>query len=206
MKNFICWLVEHDLYQSVFPFLREEPPPDERAKMYQNKQDYIQAVTQGAKQTEVAAEKIVSARFGSWVVGEETLLELINKAAVVPAHNNNPEFNIAFAHVKSNEKLPNGKSRFRILAFWEGSNTIKSIENLDPIGGIVYIGGYITDVWVNSAWRGKDRSGFSLYKELRKFASRRGIVGLSPGDNLTSKSYRISQAKYDYGRSNENIP
>jgi hypothetical protein len=89
MKNFICWLIKHDLYQSVFPFLREEPPPDEHEK----------------------------------------------------------------------------------------------VLNLDPIGGIVYIGGYITDVWVNSAWRGKDRSGFSLYKELRKFYYS-GVVMITHGASL----------------------
>jgi hypothetical protein len=205
MKTFQKWLIEHDLYQSVFPFLREEPPPDKRAKLYQNKQDYVQSAIAGAKQTETVAEKFVSARFNSWIVGEETLLELVNGAATVPAQSNRPEFSIAFAHVKSNEKLPNNKSRFRILAFWEGEKTLKNINNLDPIGGIVYIGGYITDVWVNPAWRGKDASGFSLYKELRKFAARRGVVGLDPADDLTSKSYRMSQAKYDYRRTYENI-
>ena len=48
--------------------------------------------------------------------------------------------------------------------------------------------------------RGTNDEGFSLYRKLREFASRRGIVGLAPGDDLTSKSYRAAQARYDYRR------
>jgi hypothetical protein len=113
-------------------------------------------------------------------------------------------WNIAFAHVKSKESLPNGKSRFRILAFWEGQGRLGKSEamngNLIPLGGIVYIGGYITDVWVAPDMRGTNSEGFSLYRKLREFAARRGIVGVAPGDELTSKSYRAAQARYDYRR------
>jgi hypothetical protein len=210
MKTFLEWL-ESDLYQSVFPFMKEEPPIDiEKIKKHKNKEEYVKSASKKGKKTEVAAEKIVSTPINSWIVGEEELLELINKATFVPANNNppRPEFNIAFAHVKSKELLPNNKSRFRILAFWEGENKIlnkEEIKKLNPIGGIVYIGGYITDVWVSPEFRGKDKNGFSLYKELRKFATRRGIVGLSPGDDLTSKSFRAAQAKYDYSKLGNSI-
>jgi hypothetical protein len=204
MITFKKWL-ESDLYQSVFPFMMEEPPVDiDKIKKYKDKESYAKAASKGGKKTEIAAEKIVSARIGSWFVGEEKLLELINNATEIPPVNTTsikrPPFSIAFAHVKSKEILPNGKSRFRILAFWEGENKLnkQNIENLDPIGGIVYIGGYITDVWVSTAFRGKDSQGFSLYKELRKFANRRGIISVAPNDDLTSKSFRSSQAKHDY--------
>lgn len=203
--NFKKWLQESDLYQSVFDFMKEEPPVKINKTKFKNKEDYVNSASKTGKKTEIAAEKIVSAPVNSWVVGEEELLELVNRATYIPASKKppRPEFNIAIAHLKSKEILANGKSRFRILAFWEGENKIigkNELENLNPIGGIVYIGGYITDVWVSPAFRGTDKQGFSLYKELRKFATRRGIVGLSPGDNLTSKSFRAAQAKYDYSR------
>lgn len=206
MKTFLEYIKEADVYQSVLPFMREEPPVDvNKIKKYKSKDEYVKAASKSGKQTEIAAEKIVSTPISSWIVGEEELLELVNKATSIPKNDNppRPEFSIAFVHVKSKEKLPNNKSRFRILAFWEGENKIlnkNEIESLNPIGGIVYIGEYITDVWVRNDFRGTDKNGFSLYKELRKFASRRGIMGLAPGDDLTSKSFRAAQAKYDYSK------
>jgi len=152
---------------------------------------------------------------GSWFLGEEELLELVNSAAALPAKNippskkypsglSRPEFSIAFVHLKGKEPLPNGKSRFRILAFWEGQKRLGKSEvmsgNLSPLGGIVYIGGHITDAWVAPDMRGTNDEGFSLYRKLREFAARRGIVGVAPGDDLTSKSYRTAQARYDYRR------
>ena len=213
MINFKAWL-ESDEYQSVFPFLREEPPADPSIKD-KSKPDYIKSASKGGRKTEVAAEKIVSARVGSWFIGEEELLELVNSAATLPAKNippskkypsglSRPEFSIAFEHLKGKEPLPNGKSRFRILAFWEGQRRLGKNEvmkgSLEPIGGLVYIGGHITDAWVDPDMRGTNDEGFSLYRKLREFASRRGIVGLAPGDDLTSKSYRAAQARYDYRR------
>lgn len=211
--NFKTWL-ESDEYQSVFPFLREEPPADPGIKD-KPKQDYVKAASKGGRKTEVAAEKIVSSPVGSWIVGEEELLELVNSATAIPAKNippsekypnglSRPEFSIAFAHVKGKEPLPNGKSRFRILAFWEGQGRLGKSEimggKVNPLGGIVYIGGHITDVWVAPDMRGTNSEGFSLYRKLREFAARRGIVGVAPGDDLTSKSYRASQARYDHRR------
>jgi hypothetical protein len=194
--------LESDLYQSVFPFMREEPTADkEILSKFKNKEDYVKFMGRGGKKTEVAAEKMVMARISSWVVGEEEILEIVNSATFITTKDpNRPRFNLSFVHVKSKELLPNNKSRFRILAFWQGDKDLDKSDllHLDPLGGIIYIGGYITNVYVKPEFRGTDRFGFSLYKELRKFASRRGIMSVAPGDDLTSKSYRMAQAKHDF--------
>jgi hypothetical protein len=196
--------LETDIYQSVLPFMKEEPKLDKNISKYKSKEDYVKSMGKSGRKTEIAAEKIVSARISSWIVGEEEILEIVNKATFIKNNDpNRPQFNINFTHVKSKELLPNNKSRFRILAFWQGTKeniNKQEIINLDPLGGIVYIGGYITDVYVKPEFRGKDKFGFSLYKELRKFASRRGIISTAPNDDLTSKSYRMAQAKYDYDK------
>lgn len=196
--------LENDIYQDVFPFMKKEPTVNIDKNKYPTPEAYIKSKSRIGKKTEIAAEKISSARISSWFTGEEEILEIVNNATSIPPTPNTPKFNIAFVHTKSKEPLPNGKSRFRFLAFWEGNNkrlNKTDLEYLDPIGGIVYIGGYITDVWVNKAFRGTDKQGFSLYRELRKAAARRGVLTLAPGDDLTSKSYRAAQAKYDYKRS-----
>ena len=102
----------------------------------------------------------------------------------------------------------------------------------NPIGGLVGFGDQITHVWVDDEYRG-DLSYVNmpnLYKELLKFAKSRGIVGMAPEDAtcskcgetvrvenepkkcpkcggiaqpLTSKSFRASQAKYDWKRAQE---
>jgi len=194
---------ESDLYQSVFPFMREQPTADKNLlNKFKNKEDYVKFMGRGGRKTEVAAEKMVMARISSWIVGEEEILEIVNNATFIKNKDSNrPKFNITFVHIKSQELLTNNKSRFRILSFWQGEKEVlgkDELLKLDPLGGIIYIGGYITDVYVKPEWRGTDSSGFSLYKELRKFASRRGITGVAPGDDLTSKSYRMAQAKHDF--------
>ena len=149
--------LENDEYQDVFPFMREEPPVNIDKKKYPTPEDYVKAKSRGGKNTEIAAQHNVSAPISSWTVGEEEILEIVNKATYIPAQNNRPEFDIAFVHTKSKEPLPTGKSRFRILAYWQQNNkpiSKEELPNLHPIGGINYIGGYITDVWVNDSFRG----------------------------------------------------
>ena len=92
--NFKKWLQESDLYQSVFDFMKEEPPVKINKTKFKNKEDYVNSASKTGKKTEIAAEKIVSAPVNSWVVGEEELLELVNRATYIPASKKPPKTRI----------------------------------------------------------------------------------------------------------------
>ena len=202
--SFRAWLEA----QNVFGFMQDEPEPDmDTMQQYPTRNAYVKAMSKRGRDTEGAAEAITSAAPSNWLVGDEELIELDNDAVILPAKKfktqQRPEWHIAIAHFKGKEPMPNGKHRFRILAFWQGRKDEKlTKEDLyDPIGGIVHVGGEIIDVWVHPEhrWTPKEPQ-YKLYRSLREWAKKRGIVGLSQGDDLTSKSFRASQAKYDWRR------
>jgi hypothetical protein len=212
--TFAQWM---EMFQPALPFMQQEPEPDhKKIARYKSKESYVKAMSKGGRQTETAAERIVSAPPSSWFIGEEELDELAQDAAIIPPIDfppsekypkgiQRPAFHIAFATLKGKEPLPNGQYRTRILAFWQGQagKRVSPTEIMGGIshiiGGLVMIGGHITDVWVDPNYR-SDKS-FNLYKELRKFATQKGYTSLAPGDDLTSKSFRAAQAKHDWERS-----
>lgn len=201
--SFRAWLEA----QGVFGFMQDEPEPDrDEMGQYPTRNAYVKAMSKRGRDTESAAESITSAAPSNWLVGEEELIELDNDAVIIPAGDKRPERHIAIAHFKGQEPMPNGKHRFRILAFWQGRKDEKlTKEDLyDPIGGIVHIGGEIIDVWVHPEhrWNPKEPQ-YKLYRSLREWAKSRGIVGLASGDDLTSKSFRVSQAKYNWRRAHQ---
>lgn len=214
---FKLWLIsETDYYQKVFPYMQEEEPPDvNKIKRYKSMDNYVKAMQKGGRQTEVAAEKLISSPASGYFIGNEELIELIPDAVSIPPKEFpngtlRPEFRIAIAHLKTVQPIQsysekyNNKHRYRILAYWQGKvGSTFTKENVfedyrSPIGGLSYIGGYIDTVWVDPSHRGN--YDISLYKELREFAKRRGIISLAPDDDLTSKSFRAAQAKYDWNR------
>lgn len=118
------------------------------------------------------------------------------------------------------------KHRYRILAFWQGPKidgwTPKDIQfGVQPLGGASGFGGYLDTFWVAPDMSKE----IPLYKEIRKFAAEIGYPALNPKDRpgarqkalnnlkpgedadmaasdteLTSKSFRGAQAKYDWDR------
>ncbi len=220
--HFKKWLLaEADKYQQVFPFLSQEDPPDsKRIKRFKSMDNYVKTMSKGGRQTEQAAKNLISAPFNSGWVGEEEILDIMPNAMTIPAHTypggkDRPEWNIAFVHtrqvnpIQSKDPKYDGKRRHRILAFWQGQNstfTRKNIGQFDqPIGGVSHVAGYIDTVWVHPDYQGSsEKENYpSLYRALREFAQRRGYPGLSPDDDLTSKSFRGAQAKYDWRRAQQ---
>lgn len=211
--------LEADLYQKMFPFMTEEDPPNiKKMRRYKNMDNYVRAMSKGGKDTEVAAEKLISAPADHWFAGgPEELLEIVPGAFVIPSYTfpggrTRPEWKIAFVHLKTKDPVnPNNpeynRPRHRILAYWQGRKDRFTKENVfdgftRPIGGLSFVGSYIDTVWIDPEYRGShpDVKIPSLYKALREFAKRRGAVSLKPEDDLTSKSYRAAQAKYDWKR------
>ncbi len=207
---------ETDNYQKVFPWASQEDPPDlKKINRYKNRDNYVNAMSKGGRQTERAAEQLISKPFSSPLIGQEEIAEIVPGAIVIPQFQLpdgrlRPQWTIAVVHTKTikpaNEFNPKyNKPRHRLLAYWQGQKSTfnkSELEYESPIGGLSFIGDYIDTVWVHPEYRGDtERYGFpNLYKKLREFATRRGIVGLSPDDDLTSKSFRAAQAKYDWKR------
>jgi hypothetical protein len=215
--SFQAWV---ETYQTTFPFMQEEDPPNhKKIGRFTNQQNYIKSASKGGRQTEVAAEKLISAPVSNWFVGEEEIVEMLPNAFTIPSFTFpngqiRPEWHVAFVVVRGTKPAnPNepkyNKRRYRILAFWQGRNTSFSRQDLDsyakPIGGLAGLGGYIDTVWVDKEWRGShpDKQIPSLYKVLREFAKKIGFPSLEPGDDLTSTSFRAAQAKHDWKRANQ---
>lgn len=211
--NFLEWL---ETYQQVFPFAREEEPLDiKKIRRFKNQDNYIKAMMKGGKKTEKAAEKLISSPIGRGYIGEEEIVSIHPNALRIPKYIfqngvTRPERYIAFVHVRTKMPVnPNSekynKSRYRLLAFWQGDQPTFTEKDVmtsfnAPIGGLSHIGGFIDTVWVDPEFRGQRTGMPNLYKSLREFARNIGYPSLEPGDDLTSKSYRASQAKHDWKR------
>jgi hypothetical protein len=217
--KFLQWLENEEgpHIQRLFPFMTDEEPVDsKKIGRYKDRDSYIKAMTRGGKKTEDSTQKIVSATPNSfWSMMREKVENLWNDAIILPPHSFangqvRPEYHVALALLKSEKPMENGKDRYRLLAYYQGNKGEKLTKNdlgdsiHSVIGGLVVIGGYITHAWVDNHWRGTIPAGgrhFSLYQKLREFARMYlGVHGLAPNDDLTSKSFRASQAKYDYNR------
>jgi hypothetical protein len=217
--KFKLWLEDEDkpMAQGLFPWMTEEDPVDsKKMSRYKSRDSYVKAMMKGGKHTEITAEKIVSASPNSFWSGQEELVNLWNNAfaqpeRIFPNGQKRPKMYTAYALLKSKKPLneKTGDYRYRLLAFYQGHEGEKiSKEDVmsgyaSVLGGIVYTGGYLIDAWVDKHWRGNipGEAANSLYTALRTFARMHlGIHGVAPDDDLTSKSYRASQAKYDYNR------
>ncbi len=217
--DFKNWLENN--YQKLFPFATEEDPPDfKKINRFKSLDNYLKASSSGGRKTEIAAEKLISLPANSPMIGGggERILELVPSALVIPSHQFpsgqiRPERHVAFVHLTTKEPInPNqekyNKPRHRILAYWQGDNNSRFTKErvFDPyeypIGGVSFVGSYLDTVWIAPDFRGSHPEiGIpSLYKALREFAKKRGIVSLEPDDDLTSKSFRLAQAKYDWNR------
>lgn len=194
--SFKCWLED---YQRVFPFMQEEDPPDiKKISRYKTKEDYIRAVQRGGRQTEKSAKQWIAQPASHWLIGEEELVELIPNAITIPTPVG--EKSLTIVHLMEKEpQSPLGKKRYRILAYLgEMSKSDIFDQWTKPVGGISGYGGYITHVWVEDVFRGKQPN---LYKFLMEIARERGIVGLAPlARPLMSKDILAAQAKYDWKR------
>lgn len=207
--RFKKWL---ENYQQVFPFASEEDAPDlKKIKRFKSMDNYVKAMSKGGRNTEDAAEKLIRFPANSPLVGGEDIIEFVPNAFIIPASTFSngkikPQRSISFVHLKSKEVAnPNdekyNRHRHRILAYWNPDGSFSKEDVLDyfnrPVGGLSFIGSYIDTVWVDPEFRSTQPS---LYKALREFARLRGIVSIDPSDQLTSKSFRASQAKYDWKR------
>jgi len=210
--------IRKEAYQQVFPFASEEEPPDvKRIQRFKNQDNYVRAMSKGGRNTEKASRALISLPVSSGYTGQEEILSIHPSALTIPEHTFlngtvRPKKYIAFVHVRTVEPAnPNNpkynKPRYRLLAFWQGSKpsfTKEDLVHASPIGGLAHIGGYIDTVWVDDDFKGSESNKKAnipnLYKALRKFAKNIGYPSLEPGDELTSKSYRAAQAKYDWKR------
>lgn len=219
--QFKLWLEtdERPSIQQIFPvFTQEDPPNYKKISRYSSKDAYVKAQMRGGKKTELSAEKMAGAPFGDFFSGADEQIEKIwRNALTVPAHKFTtgqvrPEMKIHLVHLMSKEPMPNGKYRHRLLAYYGGTakareehwidrNTLAQNTWRTPIAGLIMMEGYITHAWVDKSWRGREPGGFSLFEAVREFARMYlGVHGTHPDDDLTSKSYRGAQAKYDYNR------
>lgn len=211
--------------QSLFPFMTQEDPPNpKKINRYKSRDNYVTAMSRGGKNTEGAAERLISYRVSFPFIGPEQLLGVYPSAFVIPSHQFpdgrvRPQWNVAFVHVKTVKPVnPDNpyydRPRHRLLAMWQGRDTTFTREQaLDQfphiVGGLSWVGNDIDMAWVDKEYRGKhpEANVPSLYAALRKFATQLGAVGLKPGDDLTSKSFRAAQAKHDWNRTkNQEIP
>jgi len=214
--HFAQWYLENgpDPKQQLFPWMSEEEPLDtKKISRYKNVDNYVKAQVKGAKGTENAARMVVSAPPNSWLSGPEQVERIYHSEIVIPqsqfsSGQPRPERHIAFVAMNKTDALVNGNKR--LLAIYQGgaNDRITQADVLQDkypvIGGIVFKGPYLTHAWVDPNYKAP---GISLYKSLRDFARKYyGVIGLEPGDDLTSKSFRASQAKYDWNRFQQNKP
>jgi len=205
--NFLQWYLENgpDSKQQLFPWMSEEEPLNyKRMGRYKGPENYIKAQVKGARNTETVAKQIVSAPPNNFMSGPEEVERIYHSEVVVPPGQFSngqirPEKHIAFVLLRKTDA-----SNQRLIAVWQGDAknriTKEGVLNHDYliIGGILFNGPYLTHAWVDPNYKAP---GVSLYKELREFARKYfGVIGLEPGDTLTSKSFRTSQAKYDWNK------
>lgn len=190
--------------QQLFPWMSQDEPLDKNIGRYKSFDNYLRAKTRGGRKTEDAAKQVVSASPNNWVSGKEEVEKIFNSEIVIPPSQFSngqirSEKHIAFVLLRKLDPFANGSHR--LLAFWQGDRTPLTkqgiLSDLHPvIGGIVFRGEYLTHAWVSPDYKSLD-----LYRRLREFARKYlGVIGVAPADELTSKSYRAAQAKYDWKR------
>jgi hypothetical protein len=211
--------------QTWFPFIQQandERINPKKVLKYKSPETYAVAAQRGGKKTEIATEKMVSQRINSPMLPfDEKIIRTVPNAVIVPAYElpptdkypqgiKRPAARIAFV-VTQGENMFNPDRRInRVLAFYQGYKPTLSGEvlNYDPIGGLIVSNGHITHAWVHPEHRANSNasgswSNYKLYRSLREFAASIGYFDLEPGDDLTSKSYRAADAKYQYRRAQE---
>jgi hypothetical protein len=208
--NFAQWYLENgpDPKQQLFPWATEEEPLDyKKLARYKSPENYIKAQTKGARQTEKGAQTVVAAPPNSFMSGKEDVERIFHSEVVIPPKQFangqvRPERHIAFVLLNKTDPFVNGNKR--LIAVWQGEPNNRVTKNdilshmYDVLGGIVFKGSYLTHAWIDPNYKGPD---VNLYRDLREFARKYyGVIGTEPGDELTSKSYRTTQAKYDWKR------
>lgn len=237
--KFKVWLEASGYYQPALPFAQEEDPPDlEKINRFRSKEDYVRNQSRYATKTGEAAEQIIKAPIG-WPDAEE-VVSIIPNAVKIPSvqlgDRIRAERNIAFVHLQTkdiqNTTDPKyAKKKYRILAYWQGGQETFNAEDITTgrlLGGLMGMGGYILDVWIDPEFRGNPGKGIpNLYKELMTFSRKLGIHGLMPYEAscpncgnavevqydrkkcpncgsfakpLASKEFKAAQAKYDWKR------
>lgn len=242
--KFKTWIESDGWHQPVLPFAQQEDPPDEgKIRQFKNKEDYIKSQTRYSTKTGDAAKAVINYPIN--LPDQEEVISIIPNAVEIPSYEFEngrvrPKNNIAFVHLQTKEPQNSTdpkyrKKKYRILAYWQGKeDTFKKedIKNASPLGGLMGMGGYIMDVWVDPEFRGKPGKNIpNLYEALMKFAKKIGIHGLMPEDAtcpncgtpvrvqydrkkcpncgsfakpLASKDFKAAQAKYDWKRVNHN--
>ena len=238
--NFKEWLETSGYYQPALPFAQEEDPPDlSKINRYKSRDDYVKAQSRYTTKTGGAAESIVKAPMN--YPDKEEVVQIVPNALMVPAYQfsdgrTRPERGIAFVHLQTKEPQRSSdpayqKKKYRILAYWQGSKNTFSSEDIDTaslLGGLMGMGGYILDVWVDPEYRGDPGKNIpNLYKALMTFSKKLGIHGLMPynatcpncgtaitvqndrkkcpkcgayAKPLASRDFKVAQAKYDWNR------
>ena len=208
--NFAQWYLENgpDSKQQLFPWASEEEPLDyKRMARYKSPENYIKIQVKGARQTEKAAQAVISAPPNSFMSGPEEVERIFHSEVVIPPKQFpngqiRPERHIAFVLLNKTDPMVNGNKRLIAVYQGEPKNRVTREDVLnniyDVLGGIVFKGAYLTHAWINPHYKGPD---INLYKAIRDFARKYyGVIGAEPGDELTSKSYRTSQAKYNWNK------
>jgi hypothetical protein len=211
--------------QGWFPFIHQandERIDPKKVLKYKSPATYAKAAQKGGRQTEIATEKIVSQRINAPLLPfSEEVVRIIPNAVIVPGYELPPSekypkgikreaARIAFVVTKGDDSYTSRRLN-RVLAFYQGykpSFGQEDIQYADPIGGLIVSNGHITHAWVHEEHRANPNNigpwgNYKLYRSLREFAASIGYFDLEPGDELTSKSYRASDAKYQYRRAQE---
>lgn len=208
--------------QKFLPFVHQandERIDPKKVLRYKSPETYAKVAQRGGRQTEVVTEKMVSQRIGSPILPfDEDVLAVVPNAVIIPAYQIPPSENypkgisreaarIAFVITKGSDGHTDRRLN-RILAYYQGYEPTFDKDKLkyaDPIGGLIVSNGHITHAWVHKDHRASPTNvgpwaNYKLYRSLREFAATRGFFDLEPGDELTSKSYRAADAKYQYRR------
>lgn len=211
--------------QKFFPFVHQandERIDSKKVLRYKTPQSFAKASQKGGRATEVVTARMVSQRIGSPLLPfDEKVVRVIPNSVLIPAYElppsekypqgvQRPEAKIAFVVTQGNDGFSDRRLG-RILAYYQGYKPTfdrESLEYANPIGGLIVSNGHITHAWVDEEHRSNSKAigpwaNYKLYRSLREFAASLGYFDLEPGDDLTSKSYRASDAKYQYRRAQE---
>lgn len=184
------WL---ETWQPALPFMQEEdPPPKIRHRTMDN---YVRDMTRGSRDTERAAQMVVSAPLGSAMAPQnEKIVNIIPKAATIKLPNERGVRYVALVLLETEEPQDSPlkeyqKKVYRLLAYYQkGENFNKSeIQFARPIGGLQGMGGYYTHIWVDPEYRGKQEGVPNIFKLIMSYAKKMGIHGLMPETKACEK-------------------